>query len=145
MNIRHRLELFNRHLNKYLISNFFKLYNMEVITITGSNSTTGKLDVSDNGKTFAPANDKIKWLLANGCGVDSITSMSKKPSPPEDPSVDIWSEPPHQIGGSKNWTATIKSSARPGDEWNYYIYWKAKNGEIPPPFDPKIIVNTKIK
>ncbi len=117
---------------------------MKIITIEKSDSTTGWLDLGEGGNLGAAPNEKISWHLKNGCGVESITYMSVKPSPPADPSVDIWSDPPHQDGNSSNWTATIKRTAALRDEWNYNIHWKATDGKTPPPFDPKIIVNTTV-
>ena len=115
---------------------------MKIITITDSDSNTGWLELGPGGNLGAAPNEKISWHLKNGCGVASITNILEKHSPPA--SVNIWSTAPHPDGSSTNWTATIKASAANGDEWNYNIFWKATDGKTPPPFDPKIIVNTAI-
>ena len=112
---------------------------MARIKITASNPVTGILTLDDNGRTKVNHNEHVTWHLGNDCGVLSITSISAKLSPP---SADIWSTTPHQDGNSTNWQGTINATAAGGSEWNYNMVWTATNGTTPPPFDPKIILNS---
>ncbi len=116
---------------------------MSKITILQSNSHTGKLTLDIN-KKIARRKEKIIWKLKRGCGVEHIESIRGKSDPPGSPIPRIWVKAPEPEGGSTNWTGTIREDS-PKGEWSYNIKWTATDGSTPPVFDPKIIVNTKIK
>ncbi len=94
------------------------------IKITGSNSSTGSLKLSDHGHTVATPGDTILWQIGRHSGVDSITLIEEKKS-----SYDIFSRDPEPQG--RNWTGEISSTAPGGAEYRYSIYWKAsENGPV---------------
>ena len=111
---------------------------MATITITGSNSSTGELTLSDHGHTHAKKKETIVWILRKDCGVESIEEIAMAPSPPYPPSLNIFYNPPYKLSKS-NWKAVIGT---PPDysEYNYYIKWIPKSGVNELTYDPKISI-----
>ena len=108
------------------------------ITITASNSSDCSLTLSDHGNTNVDPGDTVLWIIAPGSGVEAITAITMKSSPP---STNIFSTAPHQVGNSANWKGTVDSGAADGSEYIYSISWNV-NGGGSCVFDPKIIVNS---
>ena len=115
---------------------------MIIITITASKSD-GTLELSDRGKSNVNNGEEVQWHIANNSGVDSITSIGMKPPMPAEPSTDIFSDPPHQLGNSRNWKGTVSETAANGDVYNYFIKWLADDGSGEHTFDPKLKVNSR--
>ena len=80
------------------------------ITITGSNSATGELTLTNdvhtnNGHTNAGRGDTIIWHVNPGSGVDSITAIETKTGVP---SIDIFiAGDPHKPGNSSGFQGRI--------------------------------------
>ena len=113
----------------------------KIITITGIDNKGG-LILDDHGKTHADHKEEISWHIKQNCGVESIIDISAKAYPPN---PQIWANEPDQVGGSKNWKGTIKSSGADGLEWNYNIEWDDGSGGPSRVYDPKIIVNSSVE
>jgi hypothetical protein len=102
-----------------------------VISIEGSDLSTGYLNLSDHGHTQADAGDTILWHIDHKSNVDSITSIEAKSV-----SNNFWSSLPHSQGN--NWTGDIDPSAPANAEYNYSIRWTEHgNSHI---YDPKISI-----
>ena len=109
----------------------------QVIRIKGSNTSTGYLDLSDNGHTSALKHNTIKWQIDNHSGVYSITRIEEKTN-----SDNIFETPPHEQGNY--WTGVISRSVHPGDEYLYSIYWKASQNGPEYKHDPKISIRPSL-
>ena len=107
------------------------------ITISASNSSNGILTLSDRGHTSASRRDSVSWHIGQNSGVDSITSIQKKPGSPE-----IFSTPPRQQGS--NWRGEISSTAPFYPEYDYSIFWLADDKSGPHEYDPKISVKPRV-
>jgi len=113
------------------------------IKIIGSNSSTGELTFSNdqhtnNGHTEASRGDLIIWHVNPGSGVDSITAIGMKPSPP---STNIFMPgDPHALGSSANWQGTINPATAINAEYNYEMTWSGTDGTTNNLFDPTIRV-----
>ncbi len=103
------------------------------ITISASDSSDGKLTLSDRGHTKASRGDSVSWHIGNNSGVDSITSIQKKPG-----SIEIFSIPPRRQG--TNWKGQISSTAPVNAEYEYSIFWLADGKSGQNEYDPKISV-----
>ncbi|MEO7802474.1 MAG: hypothetical protein ABIR81_10755 [Ginsengibacter sp.] len=121
--------------HNHLVGN--ETLSIEVIKITGSDSTTGQLTLEDiNGRpadvfSISPG-AKMQWLLKAET-VKDITNIYAKPDNPN-----VFSHGPRRRGNSVNWGGQIDSQAT-GKEENYNIDWTDKAGN-PHTFDPKIQV-----
>lgn len=111
---------------------------MAKITILKGDPKSGKLDLSDHGKTYVNRDRPVIWKLGNASNVSDIIDIKKKDTPD---SVDIFSIPPHRDGKSTNWRAHIKADAKEGEEFHYSIIWNDTSGGGPYTFDPILKVN----
>lgn len=120
-----------------------------VITITGSDLTTGNLTMSDKGESNAIPGDQVTWVIAAASGVATITSFV-----PKQGSIDIFSPPgkePAPVPGTSSWQGTINPDYLPfqREEYIYTINWTTAgtgwlgndNKGLPKSYDPKIIIN----
>ena len=106
---------------------------MATINITGSDTSTGNLTLSDNNPTVSQ-NETVTWVIQGNSGVSAITGIHEKVG-----SQDVFNGEPGPVGGgSKNYSGTISSSAT-GEE-TYYINWTDDDGN-PHQYDPKITVS----
>ena len=101
------------------------------IKIGMGDTTTGKLDLSDNGRTEAEKGRNIKWKTRSGSNVKSFEIKIK--SDPDN----IFSIRPNK--DDNQWKAKIKDNAIPYTECEYVIPWIDKDG-YPHEHDPKIAV-----
>ena len=109
---------------------------MPQITITGSNSATCDLTLSDNGSTTTSRGSIVTWVIGPNAGpITAITEINNYST-----SVDVFSTDPHQIGQSKNWQGTISSSITVPAEETYYIKWTDASGKICT-YDPRLRIN----
>lgn len=104
------------------------------ITIMHGNPTTGKLKLDIPHLKTAKTNDKVKWKIKSGSGVDSIVDILDKPG-----HRNVWEVRPK---GNNGWEGKIKHKDElPSPyEYQYSIRWKA-DSNIPPDHDPKISIN----
>ncbi len=110
---------------------------MASITITGSNTTTGVLTLSDNGVTNASRGELITWVVLPSSGVDSITAIKNYET-----SINVFNPDPAPLGGgSKNWQGTVSPTIDVPSTETYYIDWKDTSGNSHQ-YDPQIKVNT---
>jgi hypothetical protein len=117
-----------------------------IITITGSNPTTGALTLSDQGTTNAHQGDQVTWVIGPGSGVASIDNIVEKPN-----SSDVFSPDPVKLpGGNTNWQGTINPNVPVGTEEAYSIVWTVANsgwlnngGGAQKTFDPIIRIQPK--
>jgi len=79
------------------------------------------------------AGKTINWLL-NTPDISSIDSIYKKET-----SANIFVAEPSRDGHSQNWTAKIKSGAKPDEYEDYNIDWTDKDGKKHT-YDPRIQV-----
>ncbi|MEO7800419.1 MAG: hypothetical protein ABIR81_00385 [Ginsengibacter sp.] len=110
----------------------------EIIIITQSDSTSGKLTLRDaNGNsadTFkVKKGRKIQWLLIAKETATDLTNIYKK-----DSSVEVFSRLPHRLGTSANWEGRVSTDAE-GRTEDYNIEWTDLSGDKHT-FDPKIQV-----
>lgn len=110
---------------------------MATIIIIDSNPVTGKLKLSDNGRTRAKRKETILWKLGPNCGVKTISNIYPKKSPPSD---NIFSELPHRAGSSDNWKAVVHKKAAYFSEYNYSIFWVPEGSDDIKEYDPKIAI-----
>jgi hypothetical protein len=113
----------------------------EIIKIIGI-MANGDLDLKDAGNKPAiifevKAGKTINWLV-NTPDVKNIDSIYKKPTTTSD---FIFKTGPSRIGNSKNWTATVDSTATPGQFEDYNIDWTDKD-DNKHTFDPRIQVKS---
>jgi hypothetical protein len=108
------------------------------ITIVGSNTSTGALTLSDQGKTNVDPGDTVTWLIGQNSGVQSVTAVTDYPN-----STDVFNPDPAKMGSgnSANWQGTVNPNIAKGSEETYYIQWTAENGGGSFTYDPKIQVN----
>lgn len=107
------------------------------INITGSNTSTGALTLSDNGNTNVDPGDTVQWLIGNNSGVGSIDAITDYPN-----STDVFNPDPAPIGnGNANWQGTVNPNIARGAEETYSIQWTPAGGGGPYTYDPKIQVN----
>ncbi len=116
-----------------------------IITITGSNPTTGALTLSDSGTTNAHQGDQVTWVIGPGSGVAAITGIVEKPN-----SSDVFSPDPAQLPNSTSWEGTINQTIPIGTEEAYSINWTVANsgwlnngGGAAKTFDPIIRIQPK--
>ena len=112
---------------------------MAAITITGSNTTTGDLTLSNHGNITVSRGSIVTWIIGPNSGVSAITAISNKNDPG---SVDVFKPNPSKVpGNSKNWQGTIDPdlSPIPAHE-DYSMQWTDEAGNSHP-FDPRISVN----
>lgn len=93
------------------------------IHITGSNTSTGLLELSDGGHTKAHKGANVKWKIEDG-NVSSIAIV------PKDNSDDIWSSRPRRQGNRPNSDWHAKTLSRVPDDWvyRYSINWESSSG-----------------
>lgn len=116
---------------------------MASTTITGSDTATGNLTLSDHGNTDCKREEVVTWVILPQSGVSQITGITPKPG-----NVNIFADGPGKLpGASKNWHGTVKGAASlpvpppPGiviEEYN--ISWTDSAGKNHI-FDPKLQVN----
>lgn len=102
------------------------------IKIGKGNTTTGELELSDNGYTKANKGRTLKWKIRRRSNVDSFDIELK--SNPDN----IFSVSPYKDGNQ--WKARIDPEAKDNAECKYSIFWydQDKNKYE---LDPKIAVN----
>jgi hypothetical protein len=112
---------------------------MKTITITGGNTSTGVLILSDRGHTKAIKGERIRWKVKNSADpVVSIEGVPLKANTTDIFSGDYGESPRKE--DSKNWRADIARDVHTGDVCEYSIIWKDTNG-VSHTFDPKISIN----
>jgi hypothetical protein len=105
------------------------------IHIQGINAD-GTLQLSDHGNTTANPGDIIQWIIDNGSGVATISSIH------DTSSTDVFSpDPTRQPGNSQNWQGTINSGITSYTEETYCIYYTKPGSPVVYNQDPKISVN----
>ena len=111
---------------------------MPRIRIIGSDTTTGKLTLSDKGSTTTKRGRVVRWIISPKSGaIASISDIQKYPD-----SANVFSTDPHAVGGkSKNWKGTISKKIKVPAEETYYIDWIDCSGNTHR-FDPKIRVRS---
>jgi hypothetical protein len=107
------------------------------IKITGSNETTGWLQLDDLGHTRADAGDTILWQRSNQSGVYAIVDIKQKRG------SNFWSTPPQAQGA--NWMGIISPTARVFDQYVYSIYWKASEDGPVRMHDPIISIKPSVQ
>ncbi len=100
------------------------------------------LTLTDNGVTKAKLKDKIIWEIHKDSNVEEIIAIERKPYYTE-----IFISPPAQVGSSKKWGATIRSTMKrkkTATTYNYSITY-TKKGVAGYEFihDPTIQINSK--
>lgn len=106
---------------------------MASIIIEKGDPATGKLTLNPPILTWADKKETILWKIDNHSGVQSISNILVKPSPPSNV---IFSEPPQPVGGSDNWKAKIDRSSPNFSVYLYSIYWIPTSGTDPDPSNP---------
>ena len=91
------------------------------INITGSNTSTHLLTLSDNGHTRADKGARVTWNVLDP-NVVSI-KIIEKGGP-----VDIWSQSPRPQPGSKDWMGVIHPRARDNARYSYLIRCERPTG-----------------
>ncbi len=109
---------------------------MPTIKITGSDASTGNLTLDDNGNTTTSKGSNVIWQIANGSGVQSITSIYA-----DSGSVDVFNPDPAPVGGSTNWSGRVNPTLVTPTFEDYTIVWKDENG-LTHTHDPRISVNS---
>ncbi len=107
------------------------------IHIQGINED-GSLQLSDNGNTTANTNDTVQWIIDNGSGVASISSIH------DTSSVDVFNPDPAKMqGNTTTWQGTINPDLNnfPVVE-NYCIYYTKPGSTLVYTHDPRIQVNS---
>ncbi len=108
---------------------------MTVIQISGSDTSTGNLTMSDNGHSELNAGVKVKWNVHPNSGVEDITGITVKTN-----SMNVFSSGPSRIGNSSNWLGKIMSWIDVTTDEEYNIEWKGDDGNIYT-YDPRLRVN----
>lgn len=106
------------------------------INITGSNTTTGVLTLSDNGNTTANPGDTVTWNIGPGSGVGSISAISDDAS-----STDVFNPNPGLQPNSTSWQGTVNPNITTPTTETYSITWYDTAGGGPYCYDPAIQVN----
>ena len=110
---------------------------MAAITITGSDTSTGNLTMSDRGSTDANRGELVTWIIGPNSGVSSITEIQKYES-----STNVFESGPAPLGGnSKNWQGKIKNQLEVPATETYFIKWMDSSGGGPHTYDPTIRIN----
>jgi len=109
---------------------------MAVISITGSDASTGKLILSDHGNTITSRSQKVKWIIEPNSGVKAITGITVK-----DGSTNVFDPEPQQLGNSSNWQGKISPTIPVPSEELYNIIWIDEN-DNEHTYDPKIQVKS---
>jgi len=108
------------------------------INITGSNTSTGVLTLSDNGNTTANPGDTVTWNIGPNSGVGSIDDISDDAS-----STDVFNPDPAKMSGNNNsWQGTVNPNIATPVTENYTISWYDTAGGGPYSYDPTIQVNS---
>lgn len=108
------------------------------ITITDSDPSTGRLELSDRGHTPADAGDTILWHIGQDSGVYSITSIEEK-----DNSDEIFS-PGYPRPQGVNWRGEIRRTAPVGAVYRYSIWWKPSQKAEAIRHDPIISIRPRL-
>lgn len=107
------------------------------INITGSNTSTGALTLSDNGNTTANPGDTVQWSIGQNSGVGSIDDVNDDAS-----SIDVFNPDPAPMpGNTSSWQGTVNSNITVQSTENYTIKWYDTSGGGPYSYDPAIQVN----
>jgi hypothetical protein len=107
------------------------------INITGSDTTTGALTLSDNGNTNVDPGDTVTWNIGASSGVGSISAISEDAG-----STDVFNPDPAKMpGNNSSWQGTVNPSIAKGSLENYTITWYSTSGGGPYNYDPAIQVN----
>jgi len=93
------------------------------IDIIGGNTSTGLLELSDNGSTQADKGVPVKWEILQS-NVTSIEIVAK------DPTDDIWQIEPHPQPPQNNrkWMGITDPQARDDSVYRYLINWESTSG-----------------
>jgi hypothetical protein len=107
------------------------------INITGSNTSTGDLTLSDNGNTSANPGDTVTWNIGPNCGVSSISGINDDIS-----STNVFEPDPARMpGNNTSWQGTVNPDIDEDTTENYTIVWYDTSGGGPHSYDPLIQVN----
>lgn len=107
------------------------------INITGSNSSTGVLTLSDNGNTTANPGDTVTWNIGPNSGVESIDDINDDAS-----SIDVFNPDPAKMpGNNTSWQGTVNPNITSASTESYTIKWYDTSGGGPHSYDPQISVN----
>jgi hypothetical protein len=106
------------------------------INITGSNTSTGALTLSDNGNTSANPGDTVTWNIGQNSGVSSIDDISDDAS-----STNVFDPDPEKMpGNTSSWQGTVNANITTSASESYTIKWYDASGVLHS-YDPIIQVN----
>lgn len=121
---------------KLIIHINFTTMAVRPIHIQGINPDN-TLILSDNGNTTASRGDTIQWIIDNGSGVGSISSIH------DTSALDIfYPDPAKQPGNSTLWQGTINPNLAIPAQESYCIYYTKPNDPTVYTQDPIIRVNS---
>jgi hypothetical protein len=89
------------------------------VHINGSDTSTGRLQLSDSGYTLAEHGTKVNWHI-HADDVESIEIVQKPGR-----SDNVWASPPQKQGN--HWTATTIPRVTRFMEYSYDIKWKSRS------------------
>lgn len=109
-----------------------------VIKITGSDTSTGDLTLSDKGYSELKPGVKVRWNVHPKSGVEEIIDITVKTN-----FVNVFSSGPSRVGNSKNWQGKTMSWIKEITDEDYNIEWKGDDGKTYT-YDPRLRVNPSL-
>jgi hypothetical protein len=92
------------------------------IKLLRGNTSDGKVELSDGGRTEADKKADVHWKVNEGSNIDSFEIEEKK-------GEDIWeTKPRKENSNGKHWKGKTKWDARDRAEWHYSIHWTSTAG-----------------